>query len=392
MINILDKHQCCGCEACVQICPKQCIKFYEDEEGFLYPLVDKEKCIDCDLCEKVCPFINTSETRKPRSVYAARNKNEEELLSSSSGGLYILFAKKVISLGGVVFGARFDEKWDVVHSFALTEEGIRMFQGSKYVQSRIGKTYIEVRDYLKKGKIVLFTGTSCQIAGLKSFLQKDYTNLFTIDVICHGVPSPMVWRRYLKELTSESGNDRIKTISFRDKKHGWKNYHFKLTFEKRIGNGNKQEESIFHLHREDTYMQLFLRNLILRPSCYNCPAKNGRCNSDLTIADFWGIEKNYPSLDDERGVGLLIVNSEKGSRLIDVSKLYLQEVTLTNGITNNQSYSFSVKEPEKRAQCFKIMNKSEDKLRKIITRLYYLPLHIRIKNKLRKIFNFIQGT
>ena len=170
MIEILDKHNCCGCEACVQICPKQCISFNEDAEGFRYPMVDKRICIDCGLCEKVCPILNKTEERKPLKVYAAKNRDEEELLASSSGGLFILFAKEILCQGGVVFGAKFDENWNVVHAYAETEKDLKAFMGSKYVQSRIGNTYREAKDFLEAGRQVLFSGTSCQAAGLKRFL------------------------------------------------------------------------------------------------------------------------------------------------------------------------------------------------------------------------------
>lgn len=200
MIEIKDKSKCCGCAACVQACPKQCILFEEDEEGFRYPLVDQSKCIDCGLCEKVCPEINQFARRKPIKVYAAINNDETIRMQSSSGGIFTLLAEKIIDEGGVVFGAAFDENWEVRHEYVETRRGLAKLRTSKYVQSRIENRYQQTKKFLGEGRKVMFTGTSCQIAGLKRFLRKDYDNLLAVDVICHGVPSPMVWRDYLEEI------------------------------------------------------------------------------------------------------------------------------------------------------------------------------------------------
>ena len=199
MIEIKDKKDCCGCSACVQRCPKQCITLKEDNEGFLYPIVDKKTCIDCGLCEKVCPILHQGEPQKPLKVYAAKNLNEEIRRQSSSGGIFTLLAEQVIQEGGVVFGARFDENWEVKHDYTETIEGLAVFRGSKYVQSRIEDNYKKAEEFLKQGRKVLFSGTPCQIAGLKRFLRKEYEELLTVDFVCHGVPSPGVWRKYLKE-------------------------------------------------------------------------------------------------------------------------------------------------------------------------------------------------
>lgn len=199
MIHITDKSKCCGCNACVQRCPKQCIAMREDEEGFLYPKVDVAVCIDCGLCEKVCPVINQNVPKEPLQVFAAKNKNEDQRLRSSSGGVFILLAENIIKQGGVVFGARFDKNWEVEHGYAETLEELEPLMRSKYVQSRIGNTYKEAEMFLKQGRKVLFVGTSCQIAGLHKFLRKEYENLLTVDFICHGVPSPGVWRKSSEE-------------------------------------------------------------------------------------------------------------------------------------------------------------------------------------------------
>ncbi|MCS2450406.1 Coenzyme F420 hydrogenase/dehydrogenase, beta subunit C-terminal domain [Bacteroides thetaiotaomicron] len=179
---------------------------HEDEEGFLYPLIDMSFCIECGLCENVCPVINQSEVCSPLKVYAAKNPNEQIRLSSSSGGIFTMLAEQILKENGIVFGARFDEKWEVEHDYADTLDGIAAFRGSKYVQSRIGDSYQRVEDFLRKGRKVLFSGTPCQVAGLKRFLHnKEYDNLLTVDVICHGVPSPLIWRKYLEETIRPKG-------------------------------------------------------------------------------------------------------------------------------------------------------------------------------------------
>ena len=242
MIDIKEKNNCCGCSACVQICPKQCISMAADNEGFLYPQVNSAICIDCGLCEKVCLVINQSAPREPLVVYAAKNNNEDIRLKSSSGGIFTLLAEKVIEEGGVVFGAKFDADWNVIHDYTETIEGLAAFRGSKYVQSIIGDNFKTAKQFLNNGRKVLFSGTPCQIAGLKKYLRKEYDNLLTVDVVCHGVPSPMVWRDYLdyKRAKRAAGKNTVSSslkelpvitgISFRDKTKGWKKYGFRICY------------------------------------------------------------------------------------------------------------------------------------------------------------------
>ena len=291
MIQITEKTNCCGCGACVQRCPNACITMHEDEQGFLYPKVDTGKCIECGLCEKVCPVMNHGEPRQPLTCYAAINKDEKIRLASSSGGVFTALAEYVIANSGVVFGARFNEKWEVVHDYTETIEGLAAFRGSKYVQSTIGDNYRLAEQFLKDGRQVLFTGTPCQIAGLKHYLRKEYENLLSVEVACHGVPSPLVWREYIKDKNPQC-------INFRDKKDGWK--RFGLTF-----------DNVGESHSQDLYMRAFLSNLTLRPSCFNCKLKSGVSNCDLLVADYWGINNIHPELDDDKGVSLVVVFSFK---------------------------------------------------------------------------------
>lgn len=359
MIEIIDKHNCCGCSACVQACPKHCISFEEDDMGFRYPLVDKERCIDCGLCEKVCPSLNQGESKKPLNVYAAINPDEEIRMKSSSGGVFSLLAESVLKDGGVVFGARFNEKWEVVHDYAETVEGIRLFRGSKYVQSIVGQCYHQAGEFLNSGRKVLFTGTPCQISGLKRFLGKEYENLHSVDVVCHGVPSPLVWREYLDYVLSHSkraAKPEISDISFRDKTTGWKDYGFVIR--EKSDSKFENEELLHESVGENTYMQLFLKDLCLRPSCAQCPSKCGKSGSDLTIADFWGVSAYYPELDDDKGVSSVLVNTSKGAELIESLNLRLEETTYERVLSGNPSIENSARMSESSALFWNVFRTS----------------------------------
>lgn len=334
MIEIKDKKDCCGCQACATICAKHCITMQADEEGFLYPMVDKDTCTDCGLCMKVCPVINQSEPRKPLKVYAAKNKNEEIRRQSSSGGIFTLLAEKVIAEGGVVFGARFDENWDVIHSKTDTLEGIAAFRGSKYVQSTIGDTYREAREFLKKGRKVLFSGTPCQIAGLRKYLRKDYDNLLTVDVMCHGVPSPKIWREYLCSLQLSN----IGAISHKDKSTGWRRYSISVK--------DTDGKVIYtEIASENKYLSAFVKNYILRPSCFSCPAKEGKSLSDITLADYWGIEHLLPHLDDNKGTSFICSNTQKGGMIVDNLNLILATTDYHKSLPYNSCIVQSTNEP-----------------------------------------------
>lgn len=311
MITIKDKINCCGCSACRQICPIDCITMYKDNEGFLYPKVDIEKCVDCGLCEAVCPVLHQKPPQTPIHVYAAKNNSLETRMQSSSGGIFTLFAEEVIRNKGIVFGACFDENWHVKHDFTEQFEELSAFRGSKYVQSINNNTYLKAEQFLQQGRTVLFSGTPCQIAGLHLFLRKEYNNLITIDLICHGVPSPEVWKRYFSVIANKYNNKEIACVSFRDKSSGWKNFGFT------ISNYNEKllKNTILHMEilEENLFFKGFQKNLYLRPSCSSCCAKSLKSNSDITLGDFWGINYIKPSFDDDKGVSAVLVNTLKGN-------------------------------------------------------------------------------
>lgn len=341
MIRILEKKDCCGCSACQQICPKTCIKMEPDEEGFLYPSVDEKICIDCGLCERVCPVINPEEERIPVRTLAAKNKNKVIRFKSSSGGVFSALAIKILGEDGVVFGARFDEEWNVVHDYIESVDDLHLFQGSKYVQSKIGNTYSRAEEFLNEGRKVLFSGTPCQIAGLKRFLRKKYLNLLTVDVICHGVPSPLIWRDYLSYIISQkkikgiSSLADIESISFRSKITGWKKYSIQINSK----NGDEFSENF----ERNLYMQGFLRNIYLRPSCYACPAKKGKCGSDISLGDYWGVENFHSTFADDMGVGtILIYNDEIIENIL--SNVDAVDSEYINVLTSNSCIESSVRE------------------------------------------------
>lgn len=363
MISINNKQDCCGCTACAERCPQRCICMREDEEGFLYPIVDVEKCIGCNICEKVCPIINRGEINSTFRIYATANPDEETRKQSSSGGIFTLIAESVINTGGVVFGAKFDENWEVCHSFTETKEGLDDFRGSKYVQGRMEDNYKEVERFLKGGHKVLFSGTPCQISGLKHFLRKEYENLLTVDFICHGVPSPMVWRMFLDETIARQceknsvlsfpisrRNTHIKGISFRNKRLGWKKFSFALSLSTTGRSGDKNTVLLSEPLTKNIFLRGFMSNLYLRPSCYACKVREFRSSSDLTLADCWGLQSIYPKLDDDRGYSLCILKNNRFD--VCLSSLDLHSVSIDFIKVNNRSCFVSPIIPSKRSDFF----------------------------------------
>ena len=377
MITISDKHNCCGCSACLQACPKHCITMQQDAEGFKYPQVDTSSCIDCGLCEKVCPFLHPYEPRTPRHTYAAINNNEQIRMESSSGGIFTLLAEQIITDGGVVFGARFDENWQVKLDYTETVEGLASFRGSKYVQARSEETFVQCERFLKSGRKVMFSGTPCQIAGLNHYLRKEYDNLLTVDFVCHGVPSPKVWAKYLHEV---AGIVNVQGVSMRDKQHeGWKRFNFVLDYKK-----EGDTISIASYHQNNDYMRAFLCDMILRPSCYACKAKECRSHSDITIADFWGIQNIRPDMDDDKGTGLVLVHTVKGKDYMPFGKITYEEVTFEDGYRENPALYKSAKPWFRRAEFFRKVDEKESII-KLIRKTLRPSLKDRIKMRIKSL-------
>lgn len=396
MIKIEDKSQCCGCNACASRCPKQCIVLQEDQEGFRYPKIDTSQCINCGVCEKVCPVIHHENERKPLEAFAVVNPDEPIRLQSSSGGVFTVIAEQIIAEGGVVFGAVFDENWEVCHTYTETPKGLAAFRGSKYLQSRIESAYQNAEQFLKAGRKVLFSGTPCQIAGLRQYLRKEHENLLTVDFICHGVPSPKVWRKYLdssfptqkRTITKNSAlppSIKITKIAFRNKTlNGWKTYNF-VVWGKSISKTDQSTVLSSCKYYDNIYMQAFLNNLILRPSCYACPSKKGKSGSDITLADFWGIEHLIPNLDDDKGTSLLLAQTDKGKNFIYTYLPYRILVNTDQALKYNSAFYESVFVHPKRSFFFKKLDYIP--LKRLILSSLQPPLNIRLINKIKKIFN-----
>lgn len=376
MINIIDKKNCCGCSACASICPKQCISMVEDYEGFLYPSINKDICIDCSLCEKACNELHPFNKREPIKVLAAINKNNDIRLESSSGGIFYLLAEKIINEGGIVFGARFDNDFQVVIDYTDTKEGIKKFMGSKYVQARIETAYIDAKRFLNEGKKVLFSGTPCQVAGLHKFLKKQYDNLLSVDFICHGVPSPKVWGMYLNNVLD--CNKQIKNISFRNKINGWKSRHFSIEY-----NELARTYSIINSANHNHYMKAFLSDLILRPSCYSCNAKSCSSQSDITLADFWGIWNINQQMYDDKGTSMLLINTEMGIKELpsDKSVIYAK-ANYDDAKQYNKACIVSVTPHLKREEFFDQLQNTTDVI-KLIDKTLAFPYIKRYTNRFK---------
>lgn len=350
MIDIKDKVNCCGCSACEQVCPIHCIRLCSDDEGFLYPVTDKNVCIECGLCVQVCPILNAKdEVSSLLETYAAYNKNEDQRLSSSSGGVFSLLAEQILKKNGIVFGAAFSEDFrSVKHTVCESTDGIVELRGSKYLQSDKQASYAMVHEALQDDTLVLFSGTPCEIEGLKSYLRKPYKNLICVDIICHGVPSPILWSKYVSFREKEAGAS-VLNVSFRHKYYGWKK--FSVLFE--FLNGTEYLSPL----NKDPYMQMFLQDLCLRPSCYDCRFKKKNRESDITLADFWGCDRVVPDMDDDKGLSLIILHSERGKRLLDSIRgdLEIKPVGFEAATIYNSAMSLSVKKPESRDAFMKEM-------------------------------------
>jgi ferredoxin len=323
----------------------------EDAEGFLYPKIDPEQCIECGNCERICPVIHRRESKKPNWVYASQNPDEAIRLASSSGGIFTLLAERIIQENGTVFGVRFNENKEVIHDYTETIDGLAAFRGSKYVQSNTGETYRRVKNFLELNRKVLYTGTPCQIAGLKSFLRQDHENLLTVDIVCHGVPSPAVWRRYSGSCHLPSG---IEKEAFK-------------------GGG--------------VFVKGFLNNIYLRPSCYACPVKPLRSGSDITIGDYFGIKNIRPLFYDTKGISLVLIHSVKGYGIYRQLKKKDRETDYYTALFGNKCIEKSVAVPIVRAVFFQKW-KTED-ITRLISKLIRFKPHHWFKKKISKLLTKI---
>lgn len=346
-----EKKNCCGCSACVNICSKnKAVQMIEDEYGFLYPEISEEDCLKCGACKKVCAFQNVLESSNPIATYVASTKSENQIKLSASGGVFAAMATVVLDNGGVVFGASLSNRNGILkplHVCVTEKKELPIIQGSKYVESSIGTTYGEAKKYLVQGKIVLFSGTPCQIAGLKAYLSKDYSNLITVDIICHGVPNAKFFQSYLKVLEQKL-NGEIIDFKFRDKSTGW-GLTGKVTYKTKT----KQKKEMLLPSWSSSYYDLFLKSDIYRENCYSCKYASSHRPGDITIGDYWGIKQEHPELMEEKGgifserkgISCIILNTEKGIKYLEIFKSALNlspssfdKVALHNGQLTNPSH------------------------------------------------------
>lgn len=310
MIHILDKSKCTGCEACVNICPFDAIQMHSDDEGFLYPKVDMARCVDCGLCEKRCPVLAPREIKEDTKAVAVQYTDDRIRAASSSGGAFTAIANAVVQNGGIVYGAAYDDAFGVAHIGVKSEEEVARFRGSKYVQSSIGSVYTDIKSVLNAGEKVCFSGTPCQIEGLLAYLGKAYDNLVTVDIVCHGVPSPKLYRKYLDYQIRKYGP--ISAVAFRDKCYGYAGSTMSLKF--------KSGKKITNTRELQFFKDAFFRNLSTRPSCYSCKFKTVERRSDFTIFDCWNIGRWDRMMDDDKGTTLVLLHTQKAKDFFEQIK------------------------------------------------------------------------
>lgn len=349
MIFITDKHNCCGCTACASICNKHAISMLTDAEGFAYPQVDTRLCTNCGLCELACPVMyrdNEQHQSTTPTIYAMHHSNEEVWKESSSGGAFTALTDYVFNQGGVVFGAAYDDDFKVVHVMATTPTEALRFRTSKYSQSDMSTIYNKVSEKLRHGSLVLFSGTPCQVEGLQRYLRKPFENLITCDIICTSVPSPKLFGEYIKFIENKEGS-KVASINMKDKTIGWHKHQSGIRVN--FANG----KSWFRTPETFLWSQIFISGLASRPSCFQCRFTNYDRPGDITIGDYWGIEKAHPDHDDDRGVSLLMVNTPKGESIMEKIKPNIIYLESTKELCEQPRLKNPVKEPSNRKEFWK---------------------------------------
>lgn len=375
MIHIEEKKKCCGCTACASICPRHCIEMKPDEEGFQYPVVDVERCVECGICENVCPMAKTEpEVPFPQKAYLLQHKDESVRLDSSAGGAFTAIASYVIERGGVVFGAAYDKNFQVEHTYVERIEELWKFRNSKYVQSNMGECFRLARDFLKNGRWVCFSGTPCQIEGLKWFLGKPHEKLVLVDVVCHGIPSPLIWNKYLEY--QEISKIHPDNIRFRDKYYGYKYSTMSLV---------KNGETIYHAGSQlDPMLRAFFADICDRPSCYECPFKKRYRVSDMTIWDCFSVYDFDKAMDDDKGTTRVLCHTEKAvDILMELEKcVCFKEVEPDKLVSGVKEMVASVRQNPKRIQFFEDAHKMQGP--ELFAKYYPITLEAKIKTTVRK--------
>jgi len=376
MIQIIDKKLCSGCTACASICPKECIQMKSDEEGFLYPNVDVEKCVKCGACNRVCPIQNqVIEQKKEQNAYLVQHKDEKIRLESTAGGAFTAIATVVIEKGGVVFGAAYNDDFQVKHIYVEKVDELKKFRNSKYVQSDLGVTFKQVKKFLEQGRYVCYSGTPCQIEGLSKFLGENSDKLILVDVVCHGVPSPLIWNKYLEyqKIRINKPDD----IRFRDKFYGYKYSTMSLI---------RDGKNVYHAGAQiDPMLRAFFNDICDRPSCYDCLFKKRYRVSDLTIWDCFSVYDFDKTMDDDKGTTRVLCHTKKGNVIINEiqSKVRCVEVDSDRLITGVKEMFESVKMNSMREEfMYDAKNLSGDAL---FEKYYSISIKVKVKTAIRKI-------
>ena len=379
-VEITSKEDCCGCTACANICPNEAITMIADKEGFLYPSIDEKRCVDCGMCQKICPIMKQQFFNNfKQKAFLFQNKNEKIRKESTSGGFFSAISEYVINKGGIVIGASFDNDWKVIHTMANNSRELCKFRKSKYVQSNLGKMYTKIKEQLNRGTLVCFSGTPCQVAGLKSYLQWDYDNIILIDIMCHSVPSPLYFEKYKKYICDKLNAKKILDINFRDKrKFGYK--YPMMTIETDNGIYSEGIDT-------DPYLRAFFKDYSVRPSCYNCKFKTQKRVSDITIWDCFNISEIDKSFDDDKGTTRMLIHSKKGlnilNQLKDVKYKEINVKTATNEVCEMIN---SVRYNNKRNAFFDDLSKNEN-TNEIINKYFPITIVTKCNSFIRKILS-----
>lgn len=379
MIEIHAKKNCCGCEACRNICPKHCIRMKADNEGFLYPVIDKESCVNCGLCEKVCPILNYIEKNDNplQSAVIVQHKDREICRQSTAGGAFTAIAKYTIDKGGIVFGVEMQPDYSIKHVAVETEKDLIKFRNSKYVQSTIGDTYIQAKQFLQSGRLACFSGTPCQIEGLRNYLKKDYENLILVDVVCRAVPSPGIWKKYIAMENEWHG--LIKSVRFRDKTLG---YQYS-TMELKDVHGGVYRGGI----ESQPWLRMFFSGMIIRPSCTDCKFRNRYRNSDFTIWDCFHVHSIDKSFDEDAGTTRILLHTEKAKDIFAQIKgnFHYRELDADAAVNGVQEMLISPKAHEKRKEFFSDAEKMP--MPELLQKYYPETAKVKIKKNVRLLLN-----
>lgn len=388
MLEVLEHNRCTGCSACYTACAHNAITMQYDEEGFEYPVVNQDVCIDCGLCQITCPVLQYDKRKTLRTAnndaqvgYAAKNKNYPQRLISSSGSIFPPIAEWILEKGGLVVGIAYDEKFNAKHLIIDSKDDLKDIQGSKYLQCKADNTtFIRIKDELKTGRLVLYSGMACQVEGLKSFLRKEYENLYTIDLICMGIPSSVIWQKYLNAFFN---GETVLHVNFKEKSVGWDSFCFYIKTNKR----EFKERGM-----ENLYLQSMFRSWNMRPSCFQCPFKNERRFSDFTLADCWGANRLVPSIDDNKGLSSVIVHSTKGQRLwrLLADKVDSVEICINDIAAGNQNLIRNKQQTGDRKLFYEMLNcnprKAFENLCKVNHHSFARRVAVKVIKRIKSIF------